>query len=212
MAWVGGHRGYEFAKRTLDVLVASGVLVVLSPVWLIVALAIMLESPGPALFRRTVVGKGGQPFTYFKFRSMRRGDDTHHRDWITRFVLADQPYAGGRYKVDRDPRITRLGAILRRTSLDEVPQLINVLLGQMSVVGPRPPLPFEYELYDQRARRRLAVKPGITGLYQVSARSQVPFSKMLAIDLDYIQRRSLRLDGWIMLRTFGAMLSGRGAG
>lgn len=205
-------RGYEFTKRTLDIVVAISVLVVLSPVWLMVAVAIRLGSPGPALFRRTVVGKGGQPFTYFKFRSMRHGDDAHHREWIKEYVLADQPYADGRYKVAHDPRITGIGAILRRTSLDEVPQFINVLLGQMSVVGPRPPLPFEYELYDERARCRLAVKPGITGLYQVTARSEVPFSQMVAIDLEYVQTRSLNLDLWIMLRTLGVMVSGRGAG
>jgi lipopolysaccharide/colanic/teichoic acid biosynthesis glycosyltransferase len=143
---------------------------------------------------------------------MKEGDDTHHREWLRQFVVHDSAYAGGDYKVRNDPRVTAVGTFLRRTSLDEVPQLLNVLRGEMSLVGPRPPIEFEYDLYDEGAKRRLAVKPGITGLYQVSARSRVPFSEMLRLDLEYIERRSIWLDLQIVLRTPLVMISGRGAG
>jgi lipopolysaccharide/colanic/teichoic acid biosynthesis glycosyltransferase len=204
--------GYEIAKRALDLALASLVLGVFSPAWIIIGLLIRATSPGPALYRRSVMGKDGRPFTYYKFRTMVAGDDSHHRDWLRDFVTQDAAYRDGSYKVLADPRITKVGRVLRRLSLDEIPQLVNVLQGQMSIVGPRPPISFEYSLYDERAKRRLGVKPGITGLYQVTARSRVPFSQMLALDLEYIKRRSLRLDLEIMLRTLRVMLSGRGAG
>jgi lipopolysaccharide/colanic/teichoic acid biosynthesis glycosyltransferase len=206
------RRGYRVVKRALDLAMATGILVFLSPLWALIAIVIWATSPGPALFRAQVVGKDGRPFTYYKFRSMVEGNDAHHREWLRAFVTQDAPYRDGSFKVVADPRVTGVGRVLRRLSLDEVPQFINVLRGEMSIVGPRPPVAFEYELYDARARRRLAVRPGITGLYQVTARSQVPFSKMLALDLDYIRRRSLRLDLGIMLRTAAVMLTGRGAG
>ena len=210
--WTAPRPAYEAASRALDVVVAAAVLVLLSPVWLAIAVLVRATSSGPALFRRTVAGRCGRPFTYYKFRSMVDGDDSHHRRWLRDFVVDDAAYQGGGFKVVGDRRITPVGRVLRRLSLDELPQMLNVLRGEMSVVGPRPPIMAEYELYDDRARRRLAVKPGITGLYQVTARSSVPFSRMLAIDLDYIERRSLALDLSIMLRTAGVMLSGRGAG
>jgi lipopolysaccharide/colanic/teichoic acid biosynthesis glycosyltransferase len=203
---------YDAVKRALDVVLAALVLVVFSPVWLVIAAAIRFSSPGPALFRREMVGQGGRRFTYFKFRTMREGDDSHHREWLHAFVTRDAPYADGDFKVRDDPRVTGTGAVLRRLSLDEVPQLINVLRGEMSVVGPRPPIPYEFDLYDEATKRRLAVKPGITGLHQVTGRSSVPFSTMLQIDLEYIERRSIPLDLSIMLRTPVVMLSGRGAG
>jgi len=203
--------GYEITKRVLDLLVAAGILALLSPLWAIIALLIRATSAGPVLYTAAVVGKDGRRFTYYKFRSMVAGDDSHHKEWLRRFVTEDAPFQDGRYKVLADPRVTPVGRILRRLSLDEVPQLINVLKGEMSVVGPRPPIPFEFSLYDQQARQRLAVKPGITGLYQVSARSQVPFSHMLAMDLDYIWHRSIRLDLQIMVKTVWIMLTGRGA-
>jgi lipopolysaccharide/colanic/teichoic acid biosynthesis glycosyltransferase len=210
--WAPRKPAYDLAKRAVDVAFALIALVLLSPVWLLLALLIRATSPGPALFRRTAIGRAGQPFTYYKFRSMVAGDDSHHRAWLERFVTSDAPYQGDKFKVTDDPRVTRIGRLLRRTSLDEVPQLINVLQGEMSVVGPRPPITHEFELYDDAARRRLAVKPGITGLYQVSARSQVPFSGMVALDIEYIGRRSIGLDLGIMLRTALVMASGRGAG
>jgi lipopolysaccharide/colanic/teichoic acid biosynthesis glycosyltransferase len=184
-------------------------------VWLALAVLIRITSPGPALFKRPMAGKDGQIFTYYKFRTMRAGDDSHHREWLRRFVLEDLPYEEkhGRpvYKAIDDPRVTPVGRFLRRFSLDEVPQLINVLHGEMSIVGPRPPILAEYELYDDKAKLRLAVKPGLTGLYQVTARSQVPFSSMWALDCEYIRTRSLRLDFSIMRRTARVMLLGSGA-
>jgi lipopolysaccharide/colanic/teichoic acid biosynthesis glycosyltransferase len=201
----------------MDLVVAAGTLTALSPVWLVIGAAIRLTSPGPALYRAPVVGKDGQVFTYYKFRTMVAGDDSGHRRWLEEFVRSDQPSfldTEGKpvYKAVNDPRVTPLGRILRRLSIDEVPQMINVLRGEMSLVGPRPPLPAEFEHYEPGARQRLAVKPGITGLYQVTARSRVPFSGMLRIDLDYIRRRSAWLDLWIMARTAWAMVRGRGAG
>ncbi len=211
----GAQAWYPAVKRALDLVVAGAVLVIGAPLWLAVAAAIRLTSPGPALYRGPVVGLDGHVFTYYKFRSMRPGDDSHHREWLRDFVRADRPFLDTEgepvYKAVNDNRITPVGRFLRRFSLDEVPQLINVVIGDMSIVGPRPPIPAEFEVYDEAARRRLTVKPGITGLYQVTARSRVPFSEMLAIDMDYIRRRSLGLDLSIMLRTVGAVLQGEGA-
>jgi lipopolysaccharide/colanic/teichoic acid biosynthesis glycosyltransferase len=211
VAWPRPKPAYDLLSRLLDVVVAAVVLVVLSPLWLAIAALVRTTSPGPALFRRTVVGKGGRRFTYYKFRSMVDGDDSHHREWLRDFVTRDAPYQEGRFKVIGDRRITPVGRWLRRLSVDEVPQLINVVRGDMSIVGPRPPILEEFHHYDATSRRRLAVKPGITGLYQVTARGRVPFSQMRAIDLDYIERRSLRLDLVIMVRTIAVMLSGKGA-
>ncbi|GAC1333756.1 MAG: exopolysaccharide biosynthesis polyprenyl glycosylphosphotransferase [Candidatus Dormibacteria bacterium] len=210
------HPGYDLLKRLSDVVISAGVLVVGSPLWLAIALAVRATSEGPALFQGPVIGKDCRIFTYFKFRSMVRGDDSRHREWLREFVRSDSAFGEAKgkqvYKAVDDPRITPLGAVLRRFSVDEVPQLINVLRGEMSLVGPRPPIPAEFEHYDDSARLRLGVKPGVTGLYQVTARSQVPFSGMLAIDLDYIGRRSTWLDFQIMARTVWVMLRGRGAG
>jgi lipopolysaccharide/colanic/teichoic acid biosynthesis glycosyltransferase len=203
---------YQVLSRVLDLIVAATILVLLSPLWLFIALLIRTTSPGPVLFRGPVIGRGGKPFTYYKFRSMIAGDDVEHRRWLHGFVTRDTPCGDGSFKLVDKRRVTAVGRVLRRLSLDEVPQLLNVLKGDMSVVGPRPPIPYEWELYDADARRRLAVKPGITGLYQVTGRSRVPFSRMLAIDLDYIRRRSLALDLWIMVRTAGTIISGNGAG
>jgi len=212
LAPVAPRRWYEAASRTLDVLVSAAALLLLCPLWLAIAALIRATSPGPALFRGTVIGRDGRPFTYLKFRTMvTDGDDSHHRRWLREYVMRDAAYRDGVYKVLGDSRITPFGRVLRRFSLDEVPQLVNVLRGEMSVVGPRPPLPCEWDLYDAGARRRMAVKPGITGLYQVTERSAAPFSRMLEIDLEYARRRSLRLDLGIMVRTAWVMLSGRGA-
>jgi lipopolysaccharide/colanic/teichoic acid biosynthesis glycosyltransferase len=211
-SWPPAKPAFDLVKRVIDVLIALTVLLLFSPLWLAIAAAIRLSSKGPVLFSGTVVGKGCRPFTYLKFRSMVAGDDSRHREWIERFVVQDAPYAAGRYKVLDDPRVTRVGRLLRRLSLDEVPQLVNVLKGEMSVIGPRPPLVFEYGLYDESAKRRLAIRPGITGLYQVTARSTVPFSKMVELDCEYIRDRSLWLDVKILARTAIVMSTGRGAG
>lgn len=208
---------YDAVKRGIDIFLAVSILVIGAPVWIALGLAVRMTSPGPAIFHRTAVGRGGKPYQIYKFRTMEHeATDKRHLDWLREYVLADRPFGllHGRpiYKVFDDPRVTRLGAFLRRTSLDEVPQFLNVLKGEMSVVGPRPPIPDEFDLYNPFQRRRLAVRPGITGLYQVSARGAAPFSEVLAIDLDYIRRRSLRFDLKIMAMTPLIMLSGRGSG
>jgi lipopolysaccharide/colanic/teichoic acid biosynthesis glycosyltransferase len=199
----------------MDLAISAIVLAIGAPLWLTVGLVIHVTSPGPALYSRQVVGKDGRYFTYYKFRSMRAGDDSHHREWLRDFVSSDKPFGeqDGRpiFKAIDNSRVTPIGKWLRRSSLDEIPQLINVVRGDMSLVGPRPPIVAEYELYDADMRRRLAVRPGITGLYQITARSQVPFSRMLALDCEYVARRSLLLDVRIMARTPFAMIKGSGA-
>ncbi len=215
-----GHGIYEFVKRLLDVTIALVALALLSPLWAAIAIAIRLTSPGPALYRQQrVVGKGGREFTVYKFRTMHNNNnDEIHKRAIARFVdgqpLSPVKENGVRrvvYKLVDDPRTTPLGKILRKTGLDEVPQFINVLRGEMSIVGPRPPLCYEYEHYTDREKQRLTVLPGITGLYQVTGRSEVTFQQMVDLDLEYIARRSLRLDLWIMARTPWVMLTGKGA-
>ncbi|MER2600685.1 MAG: sugar transferase [Caldilineales bacterium] len=219
-AWADAQAptGYRTAKRTLDIVIAAAVLLLGLPIWLVIALLVKRSSPGPVFYRGTVIGRGGAPFRYYKFRTMiTGGDNSAHRQWLEQFVKQDAAFSegpGGQkvFKVVNDPRVTRIGRVLRKLSLDEAPQMLNVLRGDMSLVGPRPPVPYEYEHYDDWAKQRLSVPPGITGLYQVTARSQVGFSGMAAIDLDYIRRRSVWLDLWIMLKTPLVMLLGKGAG
>ena len=208
---------YDAVKRATDVFLAALALTLGAPAWLAIGLAIRLSSPGPAIFHRIAIGRHGKPFRIYKFRTMRHeAPDAVHLDWLRDYVIADQPFrvAGGRpvYKVLDDPRVTPLGVWLRRTSLDEVPQFLNILKGDMSLVGPRPPIPQEFDLYDELAKRRLSVRPGITGLYQVTARGTAPFSEVIKIDLDYIMRRSMLLDLRIMSLTPLIMLTGRGSG
>jgi len=215
-----GWRIYDVLKRVMDIAISSVVLIAAAPLCLLIAIAIRLTSSGSALYRqRAAVGRGGRSFTLYKFRTMRDdAQDTSHREAIARFVkgeiVAHQEAKGAFgpvYKMVNDPRVTRLGRFLRKTGLDEIPQFYNVVRGDMSIVGPRPPVAYEYEQYDERQRRRLAIRPGITGLYQVSARSQVSLERMVEIDLEYIRRRSFTLDLSIMLRTPWVMFSGRGA-
>lgn len=211
---------YEYAKRVMDVTIALAALGLFAPLWGLVAVLVRLTSPGPTLYcQRRVVGKGGREFTVYKFRTMyHNNDDTLHKHAILRF-LDGQPldvveeYGEKKlvYKLAHDPRVTPLGQVLRKTGLDEVPQFLNVLHGDMSTVGPRPPLYYEYEGYSTEQRRRLDVLPGITGLYQVTARSQVTFDEMVAIDIEYIRRRSLLLDLKIILKTPWVMITGKGA-
>lgn len=217
---VGKERTYECAKRMLDVSVALAMLGLFAPLWMVIAMAIRLTSSGPVLYRqRRVVGKGGREFTVYKFRTMHHNnDDGLHREAIARFVngkpLSFVEENGARkavYKLVNDPRATSLGKILRKTGLDEVPQFINVLRGEMSIVGPRPPLCYEYEHYTDREKQRLTVLPGITGLYQVTGRSEVAFQQMVDLDLEYIARRSLWMDLWIMAKTPWVMITGQGA-
>ena len=211
---------YLRMKRSLDIFLSLTLLLVLSPLLLLIALGIKLVSPGPVFYRQARIGKGGRPFGMLKFRSMRVGSDRGekcdiHREYVRRLIrenAAPRDLGCHSLKLAGDPRITGLGRILRKLSLDELPQLINVLRGEMSLVGPRPSMPYEYELYAEWHKGRLSVLPGITGLWQVSARNQVPFSEMVQIDLDYIHKLSLWLDLKIVWLTPWEMLRGKGAG
>jgi len=205
-------------KRVMDVTGSVAALVAFSPLFLVIAAAVKLSSPGPVFFRQTRVGQHGVPFVFLKFRSMRMGSDSAiHKDYVVKLIAgqAERKSANGSaegvYKLTNDPRITRVGAFLRRTSLDELPQFINVLKGEMSLVGPRPAIPYEVEAYDIWHRRRvLEAKPGITGLWQINGRSRVKFDEMVRLDLRYAQTWSLWMDIKILLRTPGAMF-GEGA-
>jgi lipopolysaccharide/colanic/teichoic acid biosynthesis glycosyltransferase len=201
------------AKRALDVVLSTILLVDLLPVFGLCALAIRLESRGPVLFRQQRIGQDGQPFTMLKFRSMYVDADARaHQAFVTSFIRGTaegQPTGDGQvYKLVRDSRVTRVGRWLRKTSLDELPQLINVLRGEMSLVGPRPPLPYEVAQYTPADLRRLAARPGITGLWQVSGRSKTTFAEMVALDLAYIRTRSLRTDLAILLKTIPVVFEG----
>jgi lipopolysaccharide/colanic/teichoic acid biosynthesis glycosyltransferase len=202
---------YALAKRVLDVLVASGVLLLGAPVLLVVAVLVRTTSPGPVLFRQVRVGRDGAPFRMLKFRTMRHGcDDAVHRAYVGRLLTDRAEAQDGLYKLVDDPRVTRVGGVLRRLSLDELPQLVNVLRGDMSLVGPRPALPFEADLFPDWARPRYLVAPGLTGLWQVSGRNRLTMLEGLRLDVEYVERRGLGLDVLILLRTLPAVL-GRGA-
>ncbi len=193
-------------KRGIDVVLSLLFLILLSPLWALIALLIKLDSPGPIVFRQLRVGKGGKPFKFYKFRSMRV---TAEEDIAE---LSDLNEATGPlFKMRNDPRRTPLGRFLRRTSLDELPQLINILKGEMSWVGPRPPLPSEVERYEPWHMKRLEAAPGLTGLWQVSGRSDLPFDEMVMLDIYYIENWSLGLDFRTLLRTIPAVISGQGA-
>ena len=200
------------AKRMLDVVGSSLILLVLLPVLLLIAVAVRATSPGPALFRQARVGMHGRPFVMLKFRSMRAdSSDEAHRAYVTALLTEEAPPDGGVagvYKLAHDSRVTRLGALLRRTSLDELPQLLNVLRGDMSLVGPRPALAWEVQLYEEAHRRRLDVPPGLTGLWQVSGRSTLTLREALDLDVQYAERCSWSLDLRI-LRLTPAALRGR---
>ena len=194
------------AKRALDLLLTSTGLLLMAPLLLVIALAIRLDSPGPVFFRQVRVGKNGRHFKMFKFRSMcvdaeRRLAEIRDKNEAT----------GPLFKMKADPRITRVGSFLRRWSLDELPQLFNVVLGDMSLVGPRPPIPSEVAEYEEWQLGRLRAIPGLTGLWQVSGRSEVPFYDMVRLDLHYIRNWSLALDLEILFRTVPAVLTNRGA-
>lgn len=196
----------RYGKRLLDIACSSLALLILLPFFPVVALAIVLSSPGPILYRSTRLGKHGRAFTFYKFRSM-IVDAHEHRAFLLHLNEADGPV----FKLTNDPRITRVGRFLRRSSLDELPQLINVLRGEMTLVGPRPPIPEEVEKYEPWQRRRLDVTPGITCLWQISGRSKLGFNEWMRLDLQYIQHRSFALDMKILLRTIPAVLSRDGA-
>jgi exopolysaccharide biosynthesis polyprenyl glycosylphosphotransferase len=193
-------------KRGIDIAVAALALLALSPLLIAVALLIKLESRGPVMYRHVRIGKNRQPFTMYKFRSMRQDADK-----LRTALLEAQSGDNRLFKDRRDPRITRIGAVIRRWSIDELPQFWNVLIGDMSVVGPRPQIPPEVANYEDWHYKRLAVSPGLTGLWQVSGRSELTFDEMVIYDIYYIENWSLGLDFRILLRTVPAVLQGRGA-
>jgi lipopolysaccharide/colanic/teichoic acid biosynthesis glycosyltransferase len=223
-------------KRFLDYALATLFLMLCLPLFAAIAAAIKLTSPGPVLFVQQRVGKNGRVFPFFKFRTMKHNaDDSVHREFSRDFIThgrngngngqhgngngnghagverrAGTTANGKVYKLTRDPRVTAIGQLLRRTSLDELPQLFNVLRGEMSLVGPRPPVIYELEHYQDWHKQRLVARPGITGLWQVSGRSSVPFDEMVLLDLYYIEHRSTFMDLQIMAKTLPVMLLGSG--
>jgi lipopolysaccharide/colanic/teichoic acid biosynthesis glycosyltransferase len=197
-------------KRLLDLVIPVPALVVALPIMLAAAAAIRLASPGPALFRQVRIGHAERPFTMLKLRTMRvDGNDSAFRQRNMQEIVGEaDPGSDGLFKAADDERIVPGGAFLRRYSIDELPQLLNVIRGEMSLVGPRPSLPWEVELYTAEQRRRHACLPGMTGLWQVSGRNRLSVRQMLELDLAYVRRRSLRLDLWILWRTLPAVLVG----
>jgi lipopolysaccharide/colanic/teichoic acid biosynthesis glycosyltransferase len=205
----------RLGKRLFDLVVASLAMLLLAPLLLAVAVLVRATSPGGALFRQTRVGRNGRPFVLYKFRTMYVGcPDDIHREYVRKLLVEDQPPTGGReglYKLERDPRITRIGGLLRRTSIDELPQLLNVIRGDMSLVGPRPALSYEAEMFGPTHARRFLVPPGLTGLWQVSGRNSLTMREGLVLDLEYVDRQSFVFDLKILLRTVPAVLSTSGA-
>jgi lipopolysaccharide/colanic/teichoic acid biosynthesis glycosyltransferase len=199
-------------QRAIDIVAASSLLLVLLPVFALIALAIRIDSRGPVLFRQSRCGRGRREFTINKFRTMRcdAGADPH-RDYVLGLISGDADRNGNLYKLSEDDRVTRVGRILRRFSLDELPQLWNVLRGSMTLVGPRPPIPYEVDNYPPEWLGRLCVKPGVTGLWQVSGRAELSYAEMVALDLEYVEQRSMRLNARILARTVWVVLGGRGA-
>jgi lipopolysaccharide/colanic/teichoic acid biosynthesis glycosyltransferase len=208
-------RASDIAMRVLDIVVAGLALLVLSPLLLVVAILVRRDSRGPAIFRQERIGRDLKPFRVAKFRTMRAGVAADpHRAYVEE-MIREESEAEGRQKpmmkLQEDPRITKIGHFLRKTSIDELPQLWNVLRGEMSLVGPRPPIRYEVDAYPARAYRRFAVRPGVTGLWQVSGRSLVTFSEMIDLDTEYVERRSLWLNLKIIFLTVPTVLGGKGA-
>jgi lipopolysaccharide/colanic/teichoic acid biosynthesis glycosyltransferase len=217
---------YFFCKRCLDVVLAALMLIFVFPAMLLMAILIKLDTPGPALFIQQRVGsrrrsRNGDTFweichfPCYKFRSMvQNADQSTHQDFVEAHIRGAVDASGSAscpFKLTDDPRVTRVGHILRKTSLDELPQLVNVLRGEMSLVGPRPDVPYSVELYSPWHRERFAALPGLTGLWQAKGRSNVTFDEMVRMDIEYVRNQSLWLDLKILLLTIPAVLSGRGA-
>jgi len=206
---------YEIAKRVMDVLFCLLILPIALPVMLIFALAIYLDSPGPALFVQERIGKGGRPFRMYKFRTLIQNlDDRKCRAYMKAYVRGEvECHENGKevFKPIQSEQIIRLGRMLRKTSLDELPQIINVLKGEMSIIGPRPNVPWEVEAYSPWHHERLEVLPGITGLAQVRGRSCIDFNSLVRLDVEYIEKRSLALDVKILWWTFLSVMKGAGA-
>ena len=229
---VSTRRIYFAAKRVLDLTITLSALLVLLPIMAVIALLIAWDSPGRVIFKQTRVGakqrrRGNRmywqrhEFTFYKFRSMRQDAGTKlHQEFVQAYIAGDdekmlavQPEKSGvdMFKLNGDPRVTKIGAFLRKTSLDELPQIWNVIRGDMSLVGPRPPIPYEVEMYSPEAMARLATVPGMTGLWQVAGRGELGFAEQVELDVEYIERQSLWLDIKILLGTIPAVFANRGA-
>jgi lipopolysaccharide/colanic/teichoic acid biosynthesis glycosyltransferase len=201
-------------RRTADIVVGGALVLCLAPLLLLVALSIRIDSRGPALFRQRRVGHGKREFTLFKFRSMRLDADPRgHREYVTALIQGNSPNGGREnlYKLAVDDRITPVGRWIRRWSLDELPQLFNVIAGDMTLVGPRPAIPYEVAEYPSWYLQRFSVKPGLTGLWQVSGRSERTYEEMVRLDIEYTQSRSLLLDLSILVRTPWIVIGRKGA-
>ena len=206
-AWITLVTGATAMKRLIDIVGSFVLLFLLAPLWAVISALIKIDSPGPVLFSQVRVGKWGRTFKMYKFRSMHQDAEHKKKD----LLLKNEMAGGVIFKMKDDPRISRVGKILRRYSIDEIPQLLNVLNGDMSLVGPRPPLPSEVELYTLAERRRLDVEPGITCIWQVSGRSEIPFDKQVELDIAYIDSQSVWGDVKLLLKTLPTVLKGRGA-
>lgn len=202
----------DAAKRAIDLALSLLLIVITAPVLLLVCLLVRMTSSGPAVFRQERVGRGRQTFTLLKLRTMYTGnDDRIHREYVESMLAGGlDPAADGTglFKLDADPRVTPIGVWLRRTSLDELPQLVNVIRGEMSLVGPRPVLPWEAQHFGEAFQKRFAVKPGITGLWQVSGRSKLSMRRAVELDVEYVMRRNFAFDLSILLRTVPALFRG----
>jgi lipopolysaccharide/colanic/teichoic acid biosynthesis glycosyltransferase len=202
----------EIAIRGLDLIGAAAMLIVLSPLLILVALAVRIDSSGPAIYRQRRLGRHLEPFSVNKFRTMHEGVGAdRHRKHVLEMIAGEERGTRPMSKIKGDDRITWVGTLLRRTSIDELPQLWNVLRGEMSLVGPRPPIEYEVDRYPLEAFRRFAVRPGITGLWQVRGRSLLTFPQMIELDTEYVERRSLPLNLKILLLTLPAVIHGKGA-
>jgi exopolysaccharide biosynthesis polyprenyl glycosylphosphotransferase len=199
-------RGWRIVKRAFDIFVALCIVVLGAPIWLLISLAIVLDSPGPVIFKQTRLGEGERPFTFLKFRTMVRDADAQKET-----LLEENDTDRRLPKIKDDPRVTHVGRWLRKHSMDEIPQFINVLRGDMSIVGPRPAIPSEVDLYLPWHRHRMDVPAGITGMWQVSGRSDLSFDEAALLDIWYAENWSFLLDLEIMLKTVGVMVWGRGA-
>ncbi len=206
-AWRLTVFGAYAAKRIMDIVISALGMLILSPLFLLIALAVKLSSPGPVFFKQVRVGRYGRHFMFYKFRSMRLNADAEKAGLMARNESRD----GVIFKMKDDPRITKVGRFLRRTSLDELPQLWNVFIGDMSLVGPRPPVPSEVEKYTLEDRKRLDVIPGITCLWQIKGRSEIPFHEQVRLDKEYILTPGIWKDFVILLKTIPAIIGGKGA-
>ena len=208
-----GLLGYEALEAVGERLLALILVVAIAPVITLIAIAIRVDSAGSPIFAQERVGKNGSRFTLYKFRTMHlENDDSNYKEYVKRLVIGGLPYrvdhrGKALYKIIDDSRVTRFGALLRKTNLDELPQVFNVLNGDMSFVGPRPDIPFAVEMYSDWHRERLRVRPGITGLWQVSERNSLSFDEMVKLDIEYINNKSLFYDFKILLRTVGVILA-----